>query len=161
MSLNRDLSLNKMSLNRDCTELLCVWAEQAIMGSAKTALKGLVQLDSSLYSGWGFLGSQWDRQLKFLKNQCIVLAIFQHFSFGPPLETMKKSCLNKLKFWEASWNLKRNLSRKFQYSILKNAETSHIPASISENPVPLYEVIRFSQKGCFEIYWPLLKSSHF
>ena len=27
---------------------------------------------------------------KMLKNQCIVLAIFQHFSFGPPLETMKK-----------------------------------------------------------------------
>ena len=27
---------------------------------------------------------------KKLKNQCIVLAIFQHFSFGPPLETMKK-----------------------------------------------------------------------
>ena len=27
--------------------------------------KGLVQLGSSLYSGWGFLGSQWDRQLKF------------------------------------------------------------------------------------------------
>ena len=26
----------------------------------------------------------------------------------------------------------------FQYSILKNAETSHIPASISENPVPLF-----------------------
>ena len=27
---------------------------------------------------------------KMLKNQCIVMAIFQHFSFGPPLETMKK-----------------------------------------------------------------------
>jgi hypothetical protein len=27
---------------------------------------------------------------KNLKNQCIVLAIFQHFSFGLPLETMKK-----------------------------------------------------------------------
>ena len=27
---------------------------------------------------------------KMLKNQCIVLAIFQHFSFSPPLETMKK-----------------------------------------------------------------------
>ena len=32
---------------------------------------------------------------KILKNQ---LAIFQHFSFGPPL---KKSCINELKFWEA------------------------------------------------------------
>jgi hypothetical protein len=27
---------------------------------------------------------------KMLKNQCIDLAIFQHFSFGPPLENMKK-----------------------------------------------------------------------
>ena len=34
-------------------------------------------------------------------------------------------------------NRKQSLSWKFQYSILKNAETSHIPASISENPVPL------------------------
>ena len=28
-------------------------------------LKGLVQLQPRLYSGWGFLPSQWDRQLKF------------------------------------------------------------------------------------------------
>ena len=28
--------------------------------------KGLIQLQPSLYSGWGFLPSQWDRQLKFL-----------------------------------------------------------------------------------------------
>ena len=79
--------------------------------------KGLVQLLPRLYSGWGFLPSQWDRQHmllfwfreasqnlslfrqlffhsfqgKMLKNQCIVMAIFQHFSFGPPLETMKKT----------------------------------------------------------------------
>ena len=38
---------------------------------------------------------------------------------------------------------KRSLSWKFQYSILKNAETSHIPASISENPVPLFENSKF------------------
>ena len=29
-------------------------------------------------------------KLKKLKNQCIVKSIFRHFSFGPPLETMKK-----------------------------------------------------------------------
>ena len=73
-----------------------------------------------------------------LKKQCIVLAIFQHFFFG---SHEKKSCLNKFKFWEASWNHKKSLSWKFQYSILKNAETSHIPASISGNPVPLYDVV--------------------
>ena len=27
---------------------------------------------------------------KMLKNQCIIMAIFQHISFGPPFETMKK-----------------------------------------------------------------------
>ena len=27
---------------------------------------------------------------KMLKKECIVLAIWQEFSFGPPLETMKK-----------------------------------------------------------------------
>ena len=38
-------------------------------------------------------GTKW----KMLKNQCIVMANFQHFSFGPPLKTIKKSCLNKLR----------------------------------------------------------------
>ena len=28
-------------------------------------LKGLLQLQTRLYSGWGFLPSHWDRQLKF------------------------------------------------------------------------------------------------
>ena len=30
-----------------------------------------------------------------LKNQCIVLAIYQYFSFGPSLETMNKKIINK------------------------------------------------------------------
>ena len=85
--------------------------------------KGLVQLGSSLYSGWGCLPSKWDRQLKFsayasfliswsLSNLSLfreLFLVFQHFSFGPPMETMKKkSCLHKLKFWEASQNQKRS-----------------------------------------------------
>ena len=36
--------------------------------------------------------SKWPNQI-FQKKREI-----QKFSFGPPLETMKKSCLNKLKF---------------------------------------------------------------
>ena len=32
---------------------------------------------------------------KKLKNLCIDLAIFQHFSFGPPLETMKKKVVKR------------------------------------------------------------------
>ena len=75
------------------------------------------------------------------------------FLWSPIGNHEKKSCLNKLKFWEASRNHKRSLSWKFQYSILKNAETSHIPASISENPVPLYEFW-----GCPDL-WGLLHES--
>ena len=37
-----------------------------------------------------FHGFQGGTKGKMLKNQCIVLAIFQHFAFSPPLETMKK-----------------------------------------------------------------------
>ena len=44
--------------------LLRTWSVQNRSVFLKKS-KGLVQLDSSLYSGWGFLGSQWDRQLKF------------------------------------------------------------------------------------------------
>ena len=46
-----------------------------------------------------------------LKNQCIVMAIFQHFSFGPPYGNYeKKSFLNKLKFGGASRNQRRSIS---------------------------------------------------
>ena len=51
------------------------------------------------------------------------MAIFQNFSFGSPLETMKKSCLNELKFWEASRNQNWSIWWKFQYSISKIGES--------------------------------------
>ena len=54
----------------------CLWSWSKVRVDAP---KGLVQLGSRLYSGWGFM-----------KIQCIIMAIFQHFSFCPPLETMKK-----------------------------------------------------------------------
>ena len=41
------------------------WKHFQPMVSLGQDAKGLVQLDSSLYSGWGFLGSHRDRQLKF------------------------------------------------------------------------------------------------
>ena len=45
------------------------------------------------------------------------MAIFQHFSFDPSLETMKKKVVyNKLKFWKASRNQKRSICWKFQLS---------------------------------------------
>ena len=44
----------------------------------------------SLFRQLFFHSFQGGTKGKILKNQCIILAIFQHFSFGPPLETMKK-----------------------------------------------------------------------
>ena len=41
---------------------------------------------------------------KMLKNCHNYTLVLQHFSFGPPWKLWKKSCLNKLKFWEASRN---------------------------------------------------------
>ena len=72
-----------------------------------------------------------------IKLPKLYIVFFSIFPLVPHWKPWKKSCLNKLKFWEPSRNHKRSLSWMFQYSILKNAETSHIPASISENPVPL------------------------
>ena len=67
--------------------------------------------------------------------------VFQHFSFDPPSETLKKSCRNEFKFWEASRNHKSSSCWKFHNSILKNAKTSQLLASISEKVVPLYETL--------------------
>ena len=49
---------------------------------------------------------------------------FSAFFFGPPLETMKKRCLKKLKFCEVSENSKSSICWKFQLSISKTLETS-------------------------------------
>ena len=83
------------------------------------------------------MGDQRKNAEKLPKLYIVFFSAF--FLWSPIGNHEKKSCLNKLKFWEASRNHKRSLSWKFQYSFLKNEETSHIPASISENPVPLSE----------------------
>ena len=44
----------------------------------------------SLFRQLFFHSFQGGTKGKMLKNQCIVMAIFQHFSYGSPLETMKK-----------------------------------------------------------------------
>ena len=44
----------------------------------------------SLFRQLSFHSFQGETKGKMLKNQCIFMANFQHFSFGPPLETMKK-----------------------------------------------------------------------
>ena len=67
------------------------------------------------------------------------LGIFFAFFLWSPLDTKKKkSCLNKLKCWEASRNCESSSSWKFHNSILKNTKTSELSASISEKVVPLW-----------------------
>ena len=53
-----------------------------------------------------------------------IFAIFQHFSFGPPLETMKKKLSKYFKFWEASRNQKRSICWKFKLSISLGTQKS-------------------------------------
>ena len=65
---------------------------------------------------------------------------FSIFPLVPPWKLWKKSCLNELKFWEASRNHKSSLPWKLHNSILKNAKTSQLSASISEEVVPLFEM---------------------
>jgi hypothetical protein len=50
---------------------------------------------SFTYTTFFFIVSKGVPKEKNLKNQCIVLAIFQHFYFGSPLETMKKKVVQK------------------------------------------------------------------
>ena len=74
----------------------------------------------SLFRQLFFHSFQGGTKGKMLKNCHNYILVFQHFSFGPPLETMKKkSCLNKLQFWEASRNQKRSIYKRV-YKITRN-----------------------------------------
>ena len=64
-------------------------------------------------------------QGKMLKNCQNYTLVFEFFSFGPPLETKKKSCLNWLKFCEVSQNPKFSICWKFQMSISKIVGCPH------------------------------------
>ena len=70
---------------------------------------------------------------KMLKNRCIVLAIFQHFSFGSPFD--KKVVKTNSNFERLHEAYAENFSCLSHWEHKK----SHIPASISENPVPLFD----------------------
>ena len=61
---------------------------------------------------------------KKIKKQCIILAIFQHFS----LETMKKSCLKELKFCEIPEIPNPAFSENF--SCLSHWEVRNIPTCV-------------------------------
>ena len=79
--------------------------------------------------------------------------VFQHFSFGTPLETMKKSCL--LKWTQILRGFTKSLIKliwKFHKSILKNAKTSQLSASIFEKVVPLYIISLIVHKGCHHFF---------
>ena len=63
------------------------------------------------------------------KEKCWKIAITIHWFFSifplvPPWKLWKKSCLNKLKFWEASQNQKRSICWKFQISISLGTQKS-------------------------------------
>ena len=78
-------------------------------------------------------------QGKMLKNCQNSTLVFQHFSFGPPWKLWKKSCLNELKFWEASRNHKWSICWKFQLFIsLGTQKESHVGIHIWENCSPLW-----------------------
>ena len=73
---------------------------------------------------WAFLdnfffhGFQWGTKGKMLKKTMYSFGNFSAFFLWSPLGNYeKKSCLNKLKFWEASQNQKRSICWKFQLSI--------------------------------------------
>ena len=59
------------------------------------------------------------QNLSFLDKNCqnYTLFFFSIFPLVPHWKPWKKSCLNKLKFWEASRNQKRSICWKFQLSI--------------------------------------------
>ena len=75
------------------------------------------------------------RQLFFPKEKCWKIAISIHWFFSifplvPPWELWKKSCLNKLKFGEASRNQKRSICWKFKLSI--SLGTAKTPPAVGE-----------------------------
>ena len=99
--------------------------------------KGTDHLGPSLGHLCKFLGSTWDRKLKFSANLGLSVTsqnfssfrqLFfivskgvpkekNSFSFGPLLETVKKRCLKELKICEVSENPKSNICWKIQLSI--------------------------------------------
>ena len=98
----------------------------------KNLPKGLVQLGSSLYSGWGFLTSPWDRQVKCLTNAWFRFQqVFWFFFLWSPLwNEENKSCLNELKFFEVFLEI---LNQAFaeNFTCLSHGEV--------RNPHPLYK----------------------
>ena len=81
--------------------------------------------------------------------------VFQHFSFGH--YEKKVAYLNELNFWEASRNHESSLSWKFHKSILKNAKTSQLSASIFDKVVPLYIILLIVHKGCHHFFQTCLQ----
>ena len=58
---------------------------------------------------------------------------FSIFPLVPPWKLWKKSCLNKLKFWEASRNQKRSICWKFKLSIsLGTQKSAKTPPAVAK-----------------------------
>ena len=143
-----------------------------------------------------FLGSTWNRKLKFsayawfiifwahldnfyfhffIQNPCTDLSIvFLNFSLWSPLwNNENKSCLNELKFWEASENHKSSICWKFQLSILCGTQKSaKIPQPVAKMiwsfwclkwlfkclEPKLLQIENFETPLCIEMLWKTLVS---
>ena len=93
---------------------------------------GLVQL-SVLLDNFFFIVSKGGPKEKCWKIAKTMHGFWVFFSFGPVLETMKKSCLKGLKSCEVLENPKSNICWKFQLFISKTGKSP--PKSISVFPI--------------------------
>ena len=83
---------------------------------------------------------------KCWKNNVWLWQFFSIFPLVPPWKLWKKSCLNKLKFWEAPWNQKRSLCWKFKLSIsLGTQKSAKTPQAVGKMIRPF--VYRFEKNA--------------
>ena len=116
---------------------------------------------SQSFSSSFFHSFQGGTQGKMLKNCQNYTFVFEFF----PLETIKKSCLKALKFWEVSENPKSSICWKFQLSISKTVGCPHFcMVNISNWGSPFLRISPLAYKMFFdwndarkiasEIIWP-------
>ena len=75
---------------------------------------------------------------------------FSIFPLVPPWKLWKKSCLNKLKFWEASRNQKRSICWKFKLSIsLGTQKSAKTPPAVGKMIRPFYNELKKKSKKFF------------
>ena len=102
-----------------------------------------------------FTVSKWDQRKNAEKLPKLYIVFSAFFLWSPLGNYEKKSCLNELKFWEASINFKWSICWKSQYSISKIGESPPISVSSFPNGYPLFLI--FFEKKCSSSRENLLK----